>query len=204
MSGAGATLPLGATMEFEAYLRVLLSVWVGLGLGQLVQALHRLARFKGTIHWDWLAVAWATLAFLMFIQTWWAYFTILQVPVWTNLFAFLLPLTVFVLLYLICASALPDATKVTDGAAIDLRAFYMGQHRYFFALWALLLALAIVVSTISRNGLELLGGDGFRAAGFLAALVLMRSGSRRVHAAVTVLSLAALVVYIVRFTLRLA
>lgn len=192
-----------APMEFEAYLRVLLSVWVGLGLGQLVQALHRLARYRGAIHWDWLAVAWAILAFLMFVQTWWAYFTILQAPVWTNLFAFLLPLTVFVVLYLICASALPDTTKVPEGSAIDLRAFYMGQHRYFFALWALLLALAVVVSTISRNGLQVMGGDGFRLAGLVAAVVLVRSGSRRVHAAVTVLSLLALVAYILRFTLRL-
>ena len=30
-------------MDLSTYLRTLLSVWVGLGLGQLVQALHRLA-----------------------------------------------------------------------------------------------------------------------------------------------------------------
>ena len=184
-------------MDFEAYLRVLLSVWVGLGLGQLVQGLHRLARFKGTI-------IWATLAFLMFVQTWWAYFTILQVQIWTNLFAFLLPLAVFVILYLICASALPDATKAPEGAAIDLRTFYMEQHKYFFALWALLLVLAVVVSIVSRDGLHLRGGDGFRAAGLLAALLLMRSPSRQLHAIVTVLSVTALVVYILLFSLRLA
>ena len=191
-------------MDFESYLRVLLSVWVGLGLGQLVQALHRLARFKGTISWDWLPVIWATLAFLMFVQTWWAYFTILQVQVWTNLFAFLLPLSVFVLLYLICASALPDATKAPEGTTIDLRAFYMEQHRYFFALWALLLILAVIVSTVSRDGLHLLGGDGFRVAGLLAALLLMRSPSRRIHAIVTILSVSALITYILLYTLRLA
>jgi hypothetical protein len=191
-------------MDFESYLRVLLSVWVGLGLGQLVQALHRLARFKGTIKWDWLPVIWATLAFLMFVQTWWAYFTILQVQIWTNLFAFLLPLAVFVILYLICASALPDAARTPEGAAIDLRTFYMEQHKYFFALWALLLGLAVVVSMVSRDGLHLRGGDGFRAAGLLAALLLMRSPTRQIHAIVTVISVTALVVYILLFTLRLA
>lgn len=191
-------------MDFESYLRVLLSVWVGLGLGQLVQALHRVARHRGAIHWDWLPVTWAALAILMFVQTWWAYFTILQVQIWTNLFAFLLPLTVFVILYLICASALPDATKTPEGATIDLRTFYLEQHKYFFALWALLLFLAVVVSILSRDGLHLRGGDGFRSAGFLAAVLLMRSSSRRIHAIVTVLSLMALVVYILLFTLRLA
>jgi hypothetical protein len=191
-------------MDFSAYLRVLLSVWVGLGLGQLVQALHRLARFRGPIDWDWLPVTWAVLVFLMFVQTWWAYFAILQVPIWTNLFAFLLPLSVFVLLYLICASALPDASKAVEGHTIDLRTFYMDQRRYFFGLWALLLLLAIVVSTVSRGGLQPWGGDGFRAAGLAAALVLMRSASRRVHVVITVLSAATLATYIVLFSLRLA
>lgn len=191
-------------MDFEAYLRVLLSVWVGLGLGQLVQALHRLARFKGPVDWDWLPVTWATLTILMFVQTWWAYFAILQVPIWTNLFAFLLPLTVFIVLYLICASALPDTSKTPEGTAVDLRSFYLGQHTYFFGLWALLLFLAVIVSVVSRDGLHLGGGDGFRIAGLVGALVLMRSQNRRVHAIVTILSAGALVAYILLFSLRLA
>lgn len=190
-------------MNFEAYLRVLLSVWLGLGLGQLVQALHRLARSRALVAWDWLPVAWAALAFLMFVQTWWAYFTILQAPIWTNMFAFLLPLTVFVILYLICASALPDASRSADGATINLRTFYLEQRRYFFGLWGLLLFLAVVISTMTRDGLDLLGGDGFRAIGIVGALVLMKSPSRRVHAVVTVVSVSALVAYILIFTLRL-
>lgn len=190
-------------MDFASYLRVLLSVWVGLGLGQLVQGLHGLARFKGTIKWDWLPVTWAALAFLMFVQTWWAYFTILQDQIWINLFAFLLPLNVFVILYLICASALPDAKKSSEGSVIDLRAYYLDQHRYFFVLWALFLFLALVVSVMTRGGLQLIGGDGFRIAGFLGALILIQSSKRRIHAIVTLLSLTALVAYIVLFTLRL-
>ena len=191
-------------MDFASYLRVLLSVWVGLGLGQLVQALNRVARFKGPVKWDWLPVTWAALAFLMFVQTWWAYFTLIQSPLWINLFAFLLPLTVFVILYLICASALPDVTKLPEGATVDLRGHYFAQHRYFFALWALLLTLAVAVSSITRGGIQLLGGDGFRIAGVAAALLLMRSDRRRTHVIATALSLVALITYIVMFTLRLA
>ena len=191
-------------MDYASYLRILLSVWVGLGLGQLVQGLHRLARSKGPVKWDWLPVTWAALAFLMFVQTWWAYFTLLQAELWVNLFAFLLPLAVFVLLYLICASALPDASKAAEGAEIDLRTYYLGQHRYFFTLWALLLLLAVMVSSLTRGGLHLLGGDGFRIAGFGAALILVFSAGRRTHVVVTTLALIALIVYIVLFTLRLA
>ena len=122
-------------MDHASYLRVLLSVWVGLGLGQLVQAFHRLARFKGTVKWDWLPLTWAGFAFLMVVQVWWAYFSLLQSPIWTNLFAFLIPLFAFVVLYLICASAIPDCSPLGAGDTVDLGAFHFSQNRYFFGLW---------------------------------------------------------------------
>jgi hypothetical protein len=191
-------------VDYSAYLRVLLSVWVGLGLGQLVQAVHRLARFRGTVKWDWLPLAWAALAFLMFVQTWWAYFTILQAPIWRNLFAFLLPLSTFIILYLICVSALPDLTKAAEGSVVDLKAHYLGQNRYFFSLWAALLILAVIISSIARGGIDIVGGDGFRIAAVAAAFSLIRSSDRRIHVGVTIASLVALVLYIVLFTLRFA
>jgi hypothetical protein len=190
-------------MDHTAYVRVLLSVWVGLGLGQLVQALHRLARFKGTVRWDWLALTWAGLAFLMFVQTWWAYFTLLEPPIWSNLFAFLLPLGVFVVLYLICATALPDVSKTAEGAVVDLGAHYLAQHRYFFGLWGVLLVLASIISALVRGGFHPLGGDGLRLAGIAGAILLIRSGNRTVHVIVTLFSLVALIAYIVLFTLKL-
>jgi hypothetical protein len=191
-------------MDYSSYLRVLLSVWVGLGLGQLVQALHRLARFKGTVKWDWLPLVWAGFAFLMFVQTWWAYFTVLQSPLWVNLFAFVLPLAVFVVLYLICASALPDVSKASQDEVVDLRSFYVGQHRYFFRLWAVLLALALLVQSLARGHVDLVGEDGFRIAAIGAAAALAWSADRRLHVVVTLTALAALILYIVLFSLRLA
>lgn len=190
-------------MDYSSYVRVLLSVWVGLGLGQLVQALHRLARFKGRVQWDWIPLVWAGLAFLLFVQTWWAYFAILQSPLWGNLFAFLLPLSIFVVIYLICSSALPDVTKTAEGSVVDLEAFYLAQHRYFFSLWAVVLFLAIVVSALVRGGVQVLGGDGFRIVALAAAVLMAWSPSRLLHAIVTIASLATLVVYIVIFSLRL-
>lgn len=191
-------------MDFSSYLRVLLSIWVGLGLGQLVQAFNRVARFRGVIEWDWLPLTWAALSFLMFVQVWWAYFTLLQAPIWANLFAFLLPMAVFVTLYLICTAALPDLTRIAEGTTVSLRRHYLDQHRYYFTLWAVLLSLAVLVSGLTRGGFRPLGGDGFRVVAIAAAVVLAVSANRRTHAVVTLASLAALVLYIVLFTLRLA
>ena len=188
-------------MDFGAYIRTLLSVWVGLGLGQLVQALHRLARFKGVVKWDWIPMTWTALVFLLFVQTWWAYFFILQSTLWLNLFAFLIPLSIFVIIYLMCASALPDVTKLAEGATVDLETFYFAQHRYFFSLWAVVLFLAIVVSVLVRG--RLIGADAFRLVALAAAVGLASSANRRLHAGVTVTSVATLIVYIVIYSLRL-
>jgi len=189
-------------MDYSSYLRVLLSVWIGLGLGQMVQAFHRLARFKGTVRWDWLPLVWAGFSFLMVVQTWWAYFELLQSPLWVNLFAFLLPLSVFVLLYLLCASALPDTSRADATDVVDLTAFHFGQRLYFFALWAVLLTLALVVSRLVRGSFAWVE-DGFRVAGIAAAVALARSDARNVHGVLTVLAVLAMSVYIVLFTLRL-
>lgn len=191
------------TMDYPSYLRVLLSVWVGLGLGQLVQAIHRLARFKGRILWDWLPLSWAAFAFLMVVQTWWAYFSLIQSTLWVNLFIFLLPLSVFIILYLLCASALPDVTKLAETDTLDLSKFHFAQHRYFFGLWAVLLLLALLVSRLVRGPFDVIGADGFRLGGMIAAMVLAVSKRRAVHVVTTLLAFGALAVYITLYTLRL-
>lgn len=175
-----------------------------MGLGQLVQAFHRLVRFKGEVRWDWLPLTWAAFSFLMVVQTWWAYFVLIQSPIWINLFAFLLPLTVFVVLYLICASALPDVAKLGESDVLDLGTFHFGQRRYFFGLWATLLFLAVIVSRLVRGRFDVLGADGFRLAGLVAAVFLIVSTKRAVHTVITCLAILAMAVYIALFTLRLS
>jgi hypothetical protein len=116
-------------LDYSAYLRTLLSVFVDLGLGQLVQPLHRVARFEGTVRWDWLPLGWAFFAFVMVVQTWWAYFDILQSPLWPNLFAFLLPISVF-------ASALPDVVAAFGPRRVDDLGLRRLQHLHHAVLTA--------------------------------------------------------------------
>lgn len=190
-------------MDYSAYVRTLLSVFVVLGIGQLVQPLHRLFRFKGTVRWDWLPLGWAFFAFVMVVQTWWAYFDILQSPLWLNLFAFLIPMGVFVTLYMLCASALPDLSKTSEADVVDLSAFYFDQRRYFFGLWALFLSLAVMVSALVRGSFAVTE-DGFRIVGIALAIALARSSKRPVHVALTIAAFAAFVAYITLFSLRIS
>jgi len=186
-------------LDYASYLRVLLSLWVALGMAQLVQAFHRLARFEGTVRWDWLPVVWAALSFLFMVETWWVYFELIESPIWANLFAFLAPLNVFVVLYLICASALPDVSRRCGERTVDLTAHYLSQRGYFFGLWAILLALAVAVSGIMR-GRFAPDEDGYRVAGVATAFVMAASERRRLHVVVTLLAVAVVAAYMGRFT----
>lgn len=78
------------------------------------------------------------------------------------------------------------------------------MHRYFFSLWTVLLVLALSAQVASRGEIDVVGEDGFRLAGIGAGVAMAWTPDRRVHTAVTLLALAALLVYIVVFSLRLA
>lgn len=190
-------------MDYASYLRVLLSVWVGLGLGQLIQALQRLIRYKGKVKWDWIPLVWAGFALLMFVQTWWAYFTLLQSPIWLNLFVFLLPLSVFVILYMISSSALPDLTKLKEESEVDLTEFYFSQQRYFFGLWAVLLLLALLIPFLVREHMQIKAEDLFRMTGIVIAILMATIRNRSFHVIVTLLAIAALTTFILLFSLKL-
>lgn len=190
-------------MDKSSYIHGLLSVMVGLGLSSMLQSLHRLLRLGGRVRWHWIPMVWAALALLMIVQSWWAYFSIVTDPAWTNLFAFLLPLLVFVVLFMIAASVLPDAKTIPDTGPVDLEALHFAQRRHFFTLWALLMLLAVIVAWVVEGRVTLDTENLFRLAAFGAAVALVASAERALHAAVTIASLVVLVSYIALYSLRL-
>lgn len=186
-------------MHYTSYSRVLLSLWVVLGLGQLAQSFHRLARFDGSVRWGILPLIWSAFSFLFVVQTWWVYYELIQAPIWANLFTFLLPLNVFVVLYLICAAALPDVSRRSRGKPMDLAAYHISQRAYFFGLWTILLVLVLTASLLARGRVAPLE-DGLRAAGLVATVGLVASERRWLHLVLTLVALGALGAYIGLFT----
>lgn len=191
--------PCGCPLHYTSYSRVLLSLWVVLGLGQLAQSFHRLARFDGGVRWAFLPLIWSVFSFLFVVQTWWVYYELIESPVWAHLFTFLLPLNVFVVLYLICAAALPDVSRRSRGKPMDLGAYHITQRTYFFGLWAILLVLVLAASVLVRGHFAPLE-DGLRAAGLLAVVGLTASERRWLHLLLTLFAIGALGAYIGLFT----
>lgn len=187
-------------MNRPEYLLVMLSVLVGMGLTDLLQTVHQLVHRRRQVRWYWLPIAWAGLVLLLLLQTWWAYYRTIQARVWSNLFAFLVPLSLFIFLYLICAASLP--TPEAD-EPIDLETFYFAQRLWFFGLLLGFLGVSVLASTVAYGALPWGGDVAFRGVGAVMAITLARSESRRVHGAVTGIALVLLVLYILFYMLRL-
>jgi hypothetical protein len=127
----------------------LISVIVGLGLTDLLGNFNRLMRFRREVRWDGLSLAWALIAVLLVNNYWWGmYEGYVSATSASSAGTFLVGLSLPVMLYLICAAALPNARTV---AGRDLRACYLAESRYFFAL-VLLYVLATLVQTLVVSG----------------------------------------------------
>jgi len=128
------------------YLIALVSIIVGLGLTDLARSLRELVRPGRTVHWHWLPLTWAAIAFLVIVQIWWQSFGFLQNEALSHAAVFVPVLLGFLLLYLICAFALPDPDRTLFGddvapqpdapgrRVLDLEAFYFSpaHRRWFF------------------------------------------------------------------------
>lgn len=164
------------------HLFVLFSIIVGLGVTELLSSLHDLLHPSTRVRWHWLPVLWACMAFQAIVFWWWAMFsyTALAFP---NFFGMILLLLAPVSLYLIATSVLPD---LTPGQSVDLDTFYMANRRRLFGLMAVhtsvLLLQMSVLSEVS------FGNYVWGAISLVVLITLARSENRRVHGALTILT----------------
>ena len=136
-------------MDIREHSVALISVVIGLGLTSLLGNFNRLMRRRSEIRWDALPLAWALIA-LMLVNNYSSavYLGMVTSTAATNVGDFALSLLYPILLYLICAAALPDARLLRGG---DLRAAYFAESRYFFIL-IVLYVFATGVGTAAHAG----------------------------------------------------
>ena len=127
-------------MDAFSYLSVLLSIILGLAITQILQGFRDLMQARSRLRLYWPSLLWAILLLVICVQEWWAMFGWRGYPHWTFAgFSLLLAQTVST--YLIAALVLPD---VRGDEPIDLHAYYYANHRWFFALGAITVAISII------------------------------------------------------------
>jgi len=131
----------------------LISVIVGLGLTELLGNFNRLMCVRREVRWDGLSLAWALLAILLVNNYWWGmYQGYVSATSASSAATFLVGLSLPVLLYLICAAALPNART---SAGRDMRTSYLAESEYFFALVLLYIVATLVQALVVNHAFRL-------------------------------------------------
>lgn len=127
-------------MDAFAYLSVLISIILGLGITRLLTGLGHQIEFRGLVRGYWPALAWAIVLLLLHVQTWWSMFGMRAFEQWA-FHDFAVVLLQPIVLYLLAVLVLPSPGTA---ASIDLKQHYHAQRRWFFGLFATLLIVSLV------------------------------------------------------------
>jgi len=116
-----------------AYLSVLTSIVLALGVTRVLTGLGRLLQARGSLRLYWVHLVWILNLFVYLVLNWWILFRWQSQAQWT-FFLFLFILLSPTVSFLLSVLLFPE--PLNDGA--DLRQHFYANHRWFFALAALL------------------------------------------------------------------
>ena len=154
-------------MDIREHSITLVSVIVGLGLTELLGNLNRLIRARQDVRWHPLPLVWSAVCLVLVVNLWWGiYLGALGIATPSSAGVFLLYLGVPVLLYLVCAAALPELPR---GGTVDLRAAYFAGSRYFSAL-LLAYVTATMLQAYLAGHLQWTAATGWLRIGILVVL----------------------------------
>lgn len=177
---------------------VVMSILLGLAVTQLLRGIAQLYRTRKRVPTYWLHSAWAALLVGFSLLLWWTYWSYRDIESWDFLrfVLYVSPTLVFSFLTLI---AFPDsADQVTS-----LKDYYFANRRAFFGILALYGLLAGTTAVVVRGLPVLDPSNGVRLLMVLLLLILARSASERVHAALFGVSAALVVLFVLAFQYRL-
>ena len=179
-------------MQAFAYLSVLVSIIIGLGMAHVLGVAVRLIQHRERVRFYWPALAWALNLFGLMLLVWWAEYSLNHHDRWT--FAqFAVTVAIPVLLYMAASLVLPGGD---DDKTVDLRAAYQFNRTWFLSL-VVASILASYLQTYLFDGripLDLDNGLKLLAVGTTATAIALRSET--VQKSVAAVNLAWLLVYI--------
>jgi hypothetical protein len=144
------------------YLVPLFAILMGLAIADLATSLHRLMRAGSRVRWHWFSISAAFLTLLITLEIWWALRSVADLGLEMTIGAVLPIVAELILLFLLASAAFPDDVPAEG---LDLKAYYAANHRYFWSLFAGIVALFLV----HRIGLGVALGGWARLPALLAS-----------------------------------
>lgn len=189
-------------MEKFNHLVTLVGVILGLAMTQVLSGLVDYVQHRHRVRWYWVQVVWMLILFLLQVQYWYTLFDAQELG--GHFGRYVAALLFPTIMYLACGTLVP---RVPDQGTLDLYARYYLNHRWFFGLCVLgLLALGAQEQLVfgkpwSELTASVSNVGTYRLAGVVLLLVLVAVVKEAVHAVVTLLTLGAVVLFIVKFNL---
>ncbi|WP_395683967.1 hypothetical protein [Dokdonella sp.] len=180
-------------MDAFSYLSVLLSIIVGLAITQVLKGFRGLMLARGRTRSYWPAVTWAVLVLVIAVQTWWSMFGLREHSDWT-FFAFSIVVTQTIAIYLLAALVLPD---FAPGEVVDLRAHFIGNHRWFSSMLLLLIGISLVKSVVVGGNLPEWRDLAYHGVFIALGVTGVATTRPRVHEALAVIAAFVIGSYIV-------
>lgn len=178
------------------YLRIVLSIVIGLGLTTALNSLGKVIKFRQFVRFYWVAVLWEIGVLLMLLLHWYSIWTFHQTHDWTYP-KFLLLLLPSMSLYVTSHLAFPEFLQ---GHKYDLESFYYRNRKFFFGAASTYFVFDALQSRLILGNAWLELDNGFRVLGILLVLASANTENRKFHAVVSLIALATLITYILIFS----
>ncbi|MBC5824701.1 MAG: hypothetical protein GIW99_00510 [Candidatus Eremiobacteraeota bacterium] len=179
-------------MEVFAYLSVLISIILGLGIAHLLGAFIRLIHNRSRTMLYWPSLAWAVNLFVLMVLVWWSDFGLTRHTHWTFTM-FIVSLLLPALLYLCAGLILPSS----DVHANDQMARSYEENRvWFFAFLSAAIWLSFVQSFLVDGYVKANVDTGLKLVSALLSMVPIAIRNEYVQKAVVLINLALLIFYI--------
>lgn len=186
-------------MDEFSYLSVLLSIIIGLAVTQILQGFRARMLSHARVRRYWPGQAWAAILLVACTQTWWAMFDLRHRHDW-QFDDFMVLLMQTVLLYLLAGLVFPDFP--VEGS-VDLRAHYFTQRRRFFSLLFALVMISVARDLVLNHSLPDRANLLFHGVYFAIALTGLASAREWLHKALSLVTAAAILLYVMLLFARL-
>jgi hypothetical protein len=138
-------------MDISGYWATLVSIIIGLGLADVLVNFHRLLAERDRVRWDALPLIWTVSVLLLLLNYWWALALNRDGAGSADTAGeFGLAATVPILLFLVCASALPR--RLPAERMLDMAAEWERQRMLFASLFLIYMASNWIVAIVVYGG----------------------------------------------------
>jgi hypothetical protein len=138
-------------MDISGYWATLVSIIIDLGLADVLVNFHRLLTERDRVRWDPLPLVWTVSVLLLLLNYWWALALNRDAARSAHTAGeFGLAATIPILLFLVCASALPR--RLPAEGMLDMRAEWEKQRKLFATLFLLYMASNWAVAILVYGG----------------------------------------------------